>query len=256
LALRIKRLQRSRRNLARLALLLRRRVKKNHPAPPALAELEKQAECLRGLQREYQTLLQEYETRLREVERAEREVCDERAAFEGERAEQRVRMEQAERELARRQAELSRAPLAQVASATDDDQVTQQRTKNLDQRSRELHSLARYLQRCRRQLMERTPDASYPHEVEHWRQQCEQLQANWAVLEAQFQQHDTELKAELTRLREEIRITRERTSREGGMRERLGQLRSLKEELIGTAPSAPGSQLRPAVDLMGNPVQE
>jgi pSer/pThr/pTyr-binding forkhead associated (FHA) protein len=51
----VRRLERSRRHLVRLALALRRRAHKAGRLPPMLAELEQQAECLRGLQRECET---------------------------------------------------------------------------------------------------------------------------------------------------------------------------------------------------------
>lgn len=100
LAARLKRLQRSRRNLVRLALQLRRRAGKANPLPPTLAELEQQAESLRRLQRDYAALVQEYQARLSELEKAEREVCDERAAFERECQERSIGLEKAERDRA------------------------------------------------------------------------------------------------------------------------------------------------------------
>lgn len=103
LSARLKSLQRSRRNLIRLALRLRHKARKPHSLPPTLAELEQQAECLRRLQRDYQALVQEYEARLNQVERAERELCDERAAFERACIEQRIRLEKAEHEMVRQQ---------------------------------------------------------------------------------------------------------------------------------------------------------
>ncbi len=105
LAARLKRLQRSRRNLIRLALRMRRRARPNNPSPPTLAELEQQAARLRALQRDYEALVQEYEGRLNVLEKAEREVCDERATLERECIERQTRLEQMEHELARRQAE-------------------------------------------------------------------------------------------------------------------------------------------------------
>jgi pSer/pThr/pTyr-binding forkhead associated (FHA) protein len=130
LAARLKRLQGSRRKLVRLALKLRRRARKNQPTPPALAELEQQAECLRGLQRQYETLVKEYESRLGELEKGARELCDERTAFEQERLERQARLDQAEHDLARRQNEAARL---------------------LDRRRQELNAFARYLRRCHQQ---------------------------------------------------------------------------------------------------------
>lgn len=100
----VQRLQRSRRRLAQLALKMRRRALRNDRVPPTLAELERQAESLRGLQRDCESLVQEYQSRLNDLEKAEREVCDERAALERECAERRTRLEQAEHELSRRTA--------------------------------------------------------------------------------------------------------------------------------------------------------
>lgn len=98
---RIKSLQRSRRNLVRLALRLRRKAGKTNSLPPSLAELEKQAETLRNLQRQYQALVKEHETRLNQLERAERELCDARTAFDRECTERRIRLEKAEQDIAR-----------------------------------------------------------------------------------------------------------------------------------------------------------
>lgn len=104
MAARLKHLRRSRSNLVRLALLLRRRVRKANPLPPTLAELERQAQCLRDLQRDYETRVNEQQARLSELEKAERELCDERETFERECLERRIQLEQAEQDLAHRQA--------------------------------------------------------------------------------------------------------------------------------------------------------
>ena len=130
LAARLKRLQRSRRNLARLALKQRQRVRKNAPLPPALAELERHAESLRNLQRDYETLVKASEERLRELEKTEREVCDERAAFDQEFRERQARLDLTELELARKQKETNRL---------------------LDRRAAELNAFARYLRRWQQQ---------------------------------------------------------------------------------------------------------
>lgn len=101
LTARIKFLQRSRRNLVRLALRLRRKSRRVNSLPPTFAELERQAECLRCLQRDYQTLVKEYEARLNQMERAERELCDARTVFERECMEKRIRLEKAEHDMVR-----------------------------------------------------------------------------------------------------------------------------------------------------------
>jgi pSer/pThr/pTyr-binding forkhead associated (FHA) protein len=101
LAARIKSLQRSRRNLIRIALRLRYKARRGNSLPPTFAELEKQAECLRSLQRDYQRMVQEYEDRLNQLEQAERELCDARTAFEKECIEQRIRLDKAEHEMVR-----------------------------------------------------------------------------------------------------------------------------------------------------------
>jgi hypothetical protein len=101
MASRIKSLQRSRRNLVRLALRLRRRAHRANSLPPTFAELERQAECLRNLQRDYQSLIREYEARLNQMERVERELCDARVAFEQECMERRIQLEKAEHDAAR-----------------------------------------------------------------------------------------------------------------------------------------------------------
>jgi pSer/pThr/pTyr-binding forkhead associated (FHA) protein len=100
MAARIKSLQRSRRNLVRLALRLRRRARRANSLPPTFAELERQAESLRLLQRDYQTLVKEYEARLNQLERVERELCDARVAFEQECVERRIQLEKAEHDAA------------------------------------------------------------------------------------------------------------------------------------------------------------
>jgi hypothetical protein len=109
---RIKLLQRSRRNLVRLALRLRGKARQAPSLPPTFAELERQAETLRSLQRDYQALVKEYERRLNQLEQAERELCDARVAFEHECMERRIRIEKTEHEVTRnlreRLADLSR----------------------------------------------------------------------------------------------------------------------------------------------------
>jgi pSer/pThr/pTyr-binding forkhead associated (FHA) protein len=101
LAARIKSLQRSRRNLIRIALRLRHKARRGTSLPPTFAELERQAESLRSLQRDYQRLVQEYEGRLNQLEQAERELCDARTAFEQECTEKRIGLEKAEHEMVR-----------------------------------------------------------------------------------------------------------------------------------------------------------
>ena len=105
-AQRVERLQRSRRKLVGLALKWRHRAGNRMHLPPTLAELERQADSLRGLQREYEALVKQYESRLADLEQVEREVCDERAEFERERAERQTKLEKAEHDLAREQAEV------------------------------------------------------------------------------------------------------------------------------------------------------
>jgi pSer/pThr/pTyr-binding forkhead associated (FHA) protein len=130
LVARLKRLQRSRRNLARLALKKRQRAHKNAALPPTLAELERHAESLRNLQRDYEALVQASEERLRELEKVEREVCDERAAFEQECRERQARLDLAELDLKRKEKEVQGL---------------------LDRRSAELNAYARYLRRWQQQ---------------------------------------------------------------------------------------------------------
>jgi hypothetical protein len=209
LAARLKRLQRSRRNLVRLALKMRKRVRKSIAAPPALAELERQAECLRVMQRDYQNLVNEYESRLRYLEKAEREVCDEREAFERTCAERQTRLEQAEYDMIRRQtAEEARIQLCweecqERCQQAEQDAVSaaaeDERAALLDRRSEELNHFARYLRHSWEQLREQTP-----------------------------------------RRREDSR-----NARESELRERLAQLPLLKQELAQSkSSSAPGNQLR------------
>jgi pSer/pThr/pTyr-binding forkhead associated (FHA) protein len=205
LTARLKRLQRARRKLVHLALHWRQRARKNQPLPPSLAELERQAESLRGLQRDYQTLVEEYETRLDELEKAEREVCDERSRFERECTERQTRLDKAEHELARRQAELTRVQVVQTPVEPHADAPSDS-VRLLDRRSQELNHFARYLRRCRQELREqRLPTNPVPAarngEREHWREQCEQLQAEWVVLENRFQEERAALKAERDKIR-------------------------------------------------------
>ncbi len=101
LTARIRYLQRSRRNLVRLALRLRRKAHRANSLPPTFAELEQQAEALRRLLRDYQNLVKEYEGRLNQLERAERELCDARSTFEQECTEQQIRLEKAEHDMVR-----------------------------------------------------------------------------------------------------------------------------------------------------------
>jgi pSer/pThr/pTyr-binding forkhead associated (FHA) protein len=233
LAQRVQRLQRSRRKLVGLALKLRQRAGKSTHLPPTLAELERQAECLRGLQRDYETLVKEYESRLADLEQVEREVCDERAEFERERTERQTKLEKAEHELVReqaevearlkarweecqercRQAEQAHAHLAQGLSASDAaTAMTREMSAVLDRRSQELNYFARHLRRSRRQLLERTPPpqsesepesrterdlelARAQEEASRWREQYQALQAELAALDAQAQQRHDELSA-------------------------------------------------------------
>jgi hypothetical protein len=385
-ASRLKHLQRSRRNLVRLALRMRQRDRRANPLPPTLAELERQAQCLRGLQRDYEALVKQYEARLGELEKAEREVCDERAALESECAERQTHMEQAEHEMARRQAEMEtnlklrwqeceqrcrQAELTQAkllealpASSAGAAAASQDWAAVLDRRSQELTYFARYLRRCRLQIVELIRPGNRPSESDLARAKFAQMQAEYAARETEFQQRNAELRtehakgreeadalaskvkelqgivesltreihdresvmqkyrrqlehqasqanlehsgsyerelnayrqelerdrqelneqiyqlqarqaeieaaareaelqmsrerailarerSELTRLREEIRISRERTAREGGVRERLSQLHSLKQEIAGLSPSAPGDKPRASAEML------
>jgi pSer/pThr/pTyr-binding forkhead associated (FHA) protein len=132
LSARLKSLQRSRRNLVRLALRLRRKARKANSLPPTLAELEQQAESLRNLQRDYQARMKEYQTRLDQLEQAERELCDARAAFERECIERQIRLEKTEHEAARsvrdRLANLSclKQEIAGMSSSAPGDQLRAQ----------------------------------------------------------------------------------------------------------------------------------
>lgn len=234
LSARIKYLQRSRRNLVRLAVRLRRKARQANPLPPTLAELEQQAERLRGLQREYQALIAEYESRLNDLEKAECEVCDERVAFERVCMERQARLDEAERDIAQRQQEME----AQLKQRWDEYQQlcrqaeprhtqmlqeppgedaagigAQESAVLLDRRSQELNHFARYLNRCRQQLS---------HER--------------ALI---AQEHD-----ELLRFHEAIRGACERTRGGSRVSIRLAQIPSLREKISGSAPSAPGEQLR------------
>ncbi len=226
-------LQRSRRHLVSLALRLRRKARQANSLPPSLAELEQQAETLRGLQRDYQALIEDYESRLQDVEKAESEASEERATLEREFLERQTHLDNAERELARRQEEMEaqlkqrqdefeqrcgqaeqrRSRFLQALPAADAAAPSQELAALLDRRSQELNHFARYLRRCRRQLAR-----------------------DRAILVAE--------RSELLRFHEVIREVGNPaagTARVGG---RLDQLPALKQEIAGTSPSAPGEQIR------------
>jgi pSer/pThr/pTyr-binding forkhead associated (FHA) protein len=239
---RIKYLQRSRRNLVRLALNLRQRARRNHLVPPSLAELERQAESLRALQRDYEALVTEYESRLSELEKAEREVCDARDALESECTERQTRLEKAEHDMARRQAEAdsliklrweecqercrqaeqAHARLAQVAAGRENSAqaVSDELALQLDRRSQELNHFARYLRRCRQrsaaspkqvplvvapsQLLQTDAQrAQREAEARQWQEQYGALQAEVAALDARSQQRQAELATERDKARAE-----------------------------------------------------
>jgi hypothetical protein len=103
---RLKRIEKSRRNLARLALAMRRQLRDGPPAasdsaPPGL-ELNRQASGLR--QR-----IREIELRAQRLEQAERDLARDRENLDRERRAFRALVEQTERELARRRSELEGA---------------------------------------------------------------------------------------------------------------------------------------------------
>ena len=238
---RMKYLQRSRRNLVRLALRFRQKARKGGPLPPTLAELERQAESLRGLQRDYQTLVAEYEHRLSELEKAEREVCDERAALEHECTERQTRLEKAEHDMARRQAEVEsriksrweeceercrqaeqeRATSQPVIASRDGAAfVSAERAAQLDRRSRELNCFARHLRRQRQRLS--APSSSPTQEadsarvaqlesevtrlraeMQRWREQNRSVQAELGDLDARTRQQQAELTAQRDKARDE-----------------------------------------------------
>ncbi|SRR5579883_664105 len=240
---RIKYLQRSRRNLVRLALGLRRKARQAGPLPPTLAELEQQAESLRGLQRDYQRLIAEYESRMNDLEKAEREVCDEQVAFHRECTERQTRLDKAEHEMARRQEEMERqlqlrwdefekrcreaeqkhAQLLHAMPATNGTVAAScDVAAQLDRRSQELNCFARYLRRCRQEIHE-------------------QLSRERTQIAGE--------RAELLRFHEEIRASGE-TTVAGKVSGLLVHLPWIKQEIAGTSPSAPGAQLRDGPNLM------
>jgi hypothetical protein len=239
---RMRYLQRSRQKLARLALKWRQRARRSHPLPPTLAELERQAESLRALQRDYEALVTEYEGRLSELEKVEREVCDARARLESESTERQTRLEKAEHAMARqqaeaeslikvrweecqqrcRQAEQAHARLVQVTPGRENQvvAVSHELARQLDRRSQELNYFARYLRRCRQRLRDQVkpvplvvapsqllqPDAQRAQrdaDVQRWQQQYQAVQAELAALEARSQQRQTELAAERDKARTE-----------------------------------------------------
>lgn len=231
---RLRYLQRSRRNLVRLALRLRQKARKSSPLPPTLAELERQAESLRGLQRDYEALVAEYEHRLSELEKAEREVCDERAALEHECSERQTRLEKAEHDMARRQAEAESRIKSRWADCEDRcRRAEQERPQSqpvvangegaaivsaelaalLDRRSRELDCFARHLRRQRQSLAEQTSSPAPKDDVER----LAQLESEVARLRAQTQrghEQNRRLHSELTDLDTRMRKRQEELTTE------------------------------------------
>jgi hypothetical protein len=130
-----RRLQRSRRHLARLALALRRRLHQQRPetaADPGQADVDRQLAVLRER-------LREYEQRAQRLHEAERELAADRA-----------RVEQAERALAQRrgtmEAEL-RLRRAECEERCRELGRQHAETRDLDRRRRELDCYARHLLR-------------------------------------------------------------------------------------------------------------
>jgi hypothetical protein len=249
---RIKRLQRSRRKLVRLALKYRSRARKRPALPPTLAELERQAECLRTLQCEYARLVREYELRVDELERAEREVCDDREALDRECTERQMQLDNAEAEMACRQAEMElrwqecqrrcrQAEQAHALPARDAalaDTASEERAVLLDRRSRELHSFARHLRRCQQRLRDQM------------RQPCRALADEQAVEAEALGTAPAECRPfpedfTASEDRHESQDTNVKTG-EGCVSARLSsQLRRLKHDLASSSsPSAHGDQLR------------
>lgn len=114
---------------------------------------------------------------------------------------------------------------------------------------RELHAYRLELERDRREVNEQLCQLQARQvEMETAAREAELLMSRERAVIARE-------RAELTRLRDEIRISRERTTREGDIRNRLAQLRSLKQNLTGTSPSAPGDRLREPAEVTANPVR-
>jgi hypothetical protein len=122
------RLERARRNLARLALGLRRRLREGHGARDGLEELlaQRQAEVGRQVD-ELRALQRDYEARRGQLDDAERKLAAARAALDQEAAALQARL---------RQAEQAPAPAALTEEA-----------RRLDLRGRELGHYARHLRR-------------------------------------------------------------------------------------------------------------
>jgi hypothetical protein len=97
-----RRLERSRRRFAELALALRRRLRESREAEDRLARfkttLDQQAESLRQRQRDY-------EGRMAKLEEGERDLAEDRAALEKDQEALRERQERVDKELTRREAE-------------------------------------------------------------------------------------------------------------------------------------------------------
>jgi pSer/pThr/pTyr-binding forkhead associated (FHA) protein len=208
----LKRLQRKRRRLVQIALRLRLCAQKSQTLPPTLAELQRQADCLRTLQQEYEGRMRDYETRVNDLEQVEREVCDERAALEQECADWRAQQEEAERELAGRTAEVEAQLVARFkeceercrqmeqahaeslrlrlesATATNP-AAASELALHLDRRSQELNHFARHLRRWQRQVLEQTPlpgvqaqaerQAERVHQLECQREQAQRASDHW-----------------------------------------------------------------------------
>jgi chromosome segregation ATPase len=237
---RLQRLSRSRNNLVRLALRLRRRARKAVAAPPTLAELQQQAEVLRGLQHDCAARREEYDKRLAELEKAEQEVCDTRDALQREWTERMVHLDRAEHDLARREAESE----ARIRAAWEEcqercRQAEQARVevvpvppsdeaRRLDLRRRELDHYAHHLRRLQQKLQERKPAANpEPHDAE----ELEDLRADVEALTARLREQEEQLTdlwaqaAEAEQLRGQVR------SLERAVEEREAAVEQMKRQL-------------------------
>jgi pSer/pThr/pTyr-binding forkhead associated (FHA) protein len=197
----VERLERSRRNLARLALDLRRRVHTDGGARDELeellaqrqAEVGRQVEELRGLQRDF-------EARRVQLLEAERRLAADRAALD---------QEATTLKACRDQAEQSPAPGARAEEA-----------RHLDLRGQELGHFARHLRRLRERLGAQLNQAE--RHGEEMRQAAREAELQMSRERALIAQE----RAQLQRLREEIRQEREGNRRDDGP----AADKSLKEE--------------------------
>lgn len=207
-----KRLERSRRRFAELALALRRRLRDSREAEERLARfknsLDQQAESLRQRQRDY-------EVRLAKLAEGERDLAADREALEKDQEALRERQQQAEKEwadqraayearlqaLEERQAPAPNEPVSPAPAPAGDNE------SELERRREELDNFARHLREERQKLDEEARRLA--EEAARLRQQEEQRRKPQPLPSERMGQSRSlpavkNLRAELETLRQEI----------------------------------------------------